>query len=73
MSITNEEKIAKKLIDLLSDIRVDLHLVGYYFANLASKGAFLRLEEVQVSAQETVEDSHDREKHYHHIIELGKD
>lgn len=73
MSITNEEKVAKKLIELLSDIRIDLHLVGYYFANLATKGAFLRLEEIQASAEETVEDSFDREKHYNHIISLGKD
>jgi len=73
MSITDEEKVAKKLIDLLSDIRIDLHLVGYYFANLASKGAFLRLEEIQASAEETLEDSHDRERHYNHIISLGKD
>jgi hypothetical protein len=72
-TMTDEEKIAQKLIDLLSDIRIDLHLVGYYFANLASKGAFLRLEEVQASAEGTVEDSFDREAHYRHIIDLGKD
>ena len=72
-TMTNEEKVAIKLIDLLSDIRIDLHLVGYYFANLASKGAFLRLEEIQASAEDTVEDSFDREAHYRHIIDLGKD
>lgn len=72
-TITDEEKIAKKLIHLLSDIRTDLHLVGYYFANLASKGAFLRLEEIQASAEETIEDSFDRERHYNHIVTLGKD
>lgn len=72
-TITDEEKIAQKLIHLVSDIRTDLHLVGYYFANLASKGAFLRLEEIQASAEETIEDSFDREAHYRHIIDLGKD
>jgi hypothetical protein len=71
--MTNEEKVAIKLIDLLSDIKIDLHLVGYYFANLASKGLFLRLEAVQASAEETIEDSFDREAHYRHIVTLGKD
>jgi len=71
--ITEEEKVAKKLIDILSDIRLDLHLIGYYFANLATMGAFMRLEEVIVSADETRETANDREKHYAHLIDLGKD
>ena len=73
MSITREEKIAEKLIALLSDIRIDLTLVGYYFANIASKGAFLRLEEVLDSAEDTIESAGDRDKHYEHIVTLGKD
>lgn len=73
MSITDEERIALKLIDLLSDIRVDLTLVGYYFAGSASKGAFLRLEEVLGSAQETIESAGDRQKHWEEIYRLGKD
>ena len=73
MSITDEEKVALKLIDLLSDIRIDLTLVGYYFANIATKGAFLRLEEVLGSAEETKESAGDREKHWEEIYRLGKD
>jgi hypothetical protein len=73
MTITDEEKAAKKLVEILSDIRTDLHLVGYYFANLASRGMFIRLEEIQASAQEVVDDSNDREKHYNHLITFGKD
>ena len=71
--ITEEEKVAKKLIDILSDIRLDLHLIGYYFANLATMGAFMRLEEVIVSADETRETANDREKHYAHLVDVGKD
>lgn len=71
--LTDEERVAKKLIDLLADIRLDLHLIGYYFANLATLGAFLRLEEVMVSADETRETANDRAKHYEHIVDLGKD
>jgi hypothetical protein len=73
MSITREEKIAERLITLLSDIRIDLTLVGYYFASIASKGAFLRLEEVLDSAEETIENAGDRNKHYQHMVTLGKD
>lgn len=71
--LTDEERVAKKLIDLLADIRLDLHLIGYYFANLATLGAFMRLEEVVVSADETRETANDRDKHYAHIVDLGKD
>jgi len=70
---TDEEKIAEKLISLLSDIRLDLNLIGYYFANIATRGAFLRLEEVIESAEETKESRFDREKHWEEIIRLGKD
>ena len=73
MRLTDEEKVASKLIDLLADIRLDLTLVGYYFANIATKGAFLRLEEVIDSAEETAAGANDREKHYEHIVSLGKD
>lgn len=73
MSMTDEERIAKKLITLLSDIRIDLTLVGYYFANIATVGGFLRLEEVLDSAQDSIDKSRDRERHYEHIVTLGKD
>lgn len=73
MKLTDEEKTAMKLIDLLSDLRQDLHLIGYYFANLATKGIMIRLEEVITSATETQETAHDREAHYRHIVTLGKD
>lgn len=73
MKLTDEEKTAMKLVDLLSDLRQDLHLIGYYFANLATKGIMIRLEEVICSATETQETANDREAHYRHIVELGKD
>jgi len=70
---TEEEKVAEKLISLLSDIRLDLTMIGYYFANIATKGAFLRLEEVIESSKETEESRFDRDKHWEEIIRLGRD
>lgn len=73
MKLTDEEKVAGKLIHLLADIRLDLSLIGYYFANIATRGAFLRLEEVISSAEATADKAEDREAHYAHIVDLGKD
>jgi hypothetical protein len=72
-TLTDEEKTAIKLADLLSDLRQDLHLIGYYFASLASKAIMIRLEEVIMSATETQETAHDREAHYHQLIRMGRD
>lgn len=71
MSITDEEKVAKGIIKLLSNIHLDLTLIGYYFANLATRGDFMRLDEVHSSAQETADSAHDRNKHYEQMIRLG--
>ena len=71
--ITDEEKTAKGIIKLLSDIHLDLTMIGYYFANLATRGDFMRLDEVHSSAQETVDTANDKNRHYSQMITLGKD
>lgn len=73
MKRTDEEKVAQGIIKDLGDIHLDLTMTGYYFANLATKGDFLRLEEVYSSAKDTADSSDDKTKHYERMIRLGSD
>jgi hypothetical protein len=51
MKITEEEKVAIKISDLLSDIRLDIDEIGASFTDLASIAMFLRLEQLYNSAK----------------------
>lgn len=41
---TNEEKAASKIADIVSDLRIDLDMVGYYLVTNERRVAFRRLE-----------------------------
>jgi hypothetical protein len=56
--ITNEEKVAKQLTTMLSDIRIDLDLVGYYLVQLSPNVIYNRLMVVADSAEEAKENQH---------------
>jgi len=72
-TLTDEEKTAIKLIDLLSDLRHDLDLIGYYFASLASKTIMIRFDEVIESAYRSAGEVRDRREYHEELIRLGKD
>jgi hypothetical protein len=61
--ITNEEKEANKLAEILSDLRIDLELVGAYFAQNVSSTLYNRLQIVYETAQEIKEEQNER-NHY---------
>jgi hypothetical protein len=61
--ITNEEKEANKLAELLSDLRLDLELVGVYFAQNVGSTLYNRLQIVYETAQEIKEEQNER-NHY---------
>lgn len=54
--MSNELRIANKLSDLVSDLRLNLDLVGIYFSEVSNNTTFRRLSEVIESAQ------HEKEK-----------
>jgi hypothetical protein len=62
--ITPEEKIALKLSDIVSDLRIDLDRVGIYLARTAPKVSFNRLIEIAESAQHEKESNEFRNSHY---------
>lgn len=49
--ITDEEKLAMKLSDLVSDLRLDLELAGQYFARGTRTVGYNRLMVLAESAQ----------------------
>jgi rubrerythrin len=57
---TQEEKQAKKLAEILSDLRLDLDLVGFYFAQNVGSTLYNRLQIVYETAQEIKETKNDR-------------
>lgn len=50
--ITNEEKQANKIADILSDLRLDLEMVGYYFGQNVGATLYNRLLIVLERAEE---------------------
>lgn len=47
---TNEEKVALKVISLLSDFMLDTKMLGFYLARVAPKEIISRMHEVADSA-----------------------
>jgi hypothetical protein len=59
--ITTEEKIAIKLTDVVSDLRLDLDMTGRYLAGLAPNVSFRRLSEIVEAAEYERERMYDRQ------------
>jgi hypothetical protein len=53
--VTEEEKVAVKLGNMVSDLRVDLELVGEYLAKSQPYVVYNRLQVIAESAKETKE------------------
>lgn len=62
--ITEEEKIAKRLENLLCDLRVDIEQVGRYLARTSTTVGYNRLMTVAESAQFERESKHERDNQY---------
>lgn len=61
--ITDEEKVVIKLNSLLSDLRVDLEMVGRYLARQSPTVVYNRLITVAESAQYEKEENHNEYKY----------
>lgn len=53
--ITDEEKVAVKIGNIVADLRVDLELVGEYLAKSQSYVVYNRFQTIAESAKETKE------------------
>ena len=57
---TKEEKVAKTMVDLVTDLTLDLDQVGRYVGEQASTVIYNRLDTVLDSARETKEEQIDK-------------
>jgi hypothetical protein len=62
--MTPEERIAKRLSDIVSDVRIDLDLVGVYLARTSPSVPYNRLREIIESAQHEKEHNEFTATHY---------
>lgn len=56
--ITQEEKVAKQLTNILADLRLDLDMVGQYLVQLSPTLIYNRLITLTESAEYTKENQH---------------
>jgi len=70
--VTREEKVAQKLVDMLTDLRLDLDMVGIYFSQLARLTTFARFETMYESAKEHRENTGSRQAHYEYIRNINR-
>mgnify|MGYP003655613689 FL=1 len=68
---TREEVIAKKIIDFLSDIRLDLDMIGLYFGKYARITIWKRLEHIYETAKHHREQEQDTDAHYEYIKNIN--
>jgi hypothetical protein len=61
--MTQEEKIAKKLSDIVSDVRIDLDLVGQHLARAFPNLTYRRLSIIIEAAEQEKESNYDRISH----------
>lgn len=58
--ITKEEREVTKLANILSDLRLDLEMMGYYLAMNVSSVVYNRLQIMSEKAKQTKEEEYDR-------------
>ena len=68
---TREEAITHKLIDILSDLRTDLDMIGLYFGRYARLTVYRRLEHIYEVAREHRENADSREAHNEYIKNIN--
>lgn len=66
--MTEEEKIAKKLSLIVSDLRLDLDLIGSYLASIAPTTSYNRLQVIAESAEHEKERINDRISFGNHTL-----
>ena len=69
--ITREETVSAKIIDLISDLRLDLDMVGLYFGRYARLAMYLRLEHIYHTAKHHRENKDDHKAHYESIKNIN--
>ena len=68
---TREEVIAEKIVDFLSDLRLDLDLIGLYLGRYVRITIWNRLEHIYEVAKYHREKEDDIDEHYEYIKNIN--
>ena len=68
---TREEVVSAKIIEFLSDLRLDLDMVGLYFGKYARTVIWKRLEHIYEVAKSHREKENDPKEHYEYIRNIS--
>lgn len=68
---TREQQVAKRIIDFLSDMRLDLDMVGLYFGRYARIVIYNRLQHIAEVAKHHHEKEDDPKEHYEYIKNIN--
>jgi hypothetical protein len=68
---TREEVIAEKIVDFLSDLRLDLDLIGLYLGRYVRITLWKRLEYIYETAKHYREKEEDINEHYEYINNIN--
>jgi hypothetical protein len=62
MRITQDERVAKRILDALNDYTLDTRMIGYYIFRIAPMDLFLKLQEIMEGIDEAIEAENTRER-----------
>ena len=68
---TREESVANKIIELISDLRIDLDMVGLYFGRYARLVIYRRFEHIYETAKYHREHESNPKEHYEYIKNIN--
>jgi hypothetical protein len=69
---TREEVVAKKFIDFLADMRLDLDMIGLYFGKYARITIWNRLEHIYEVAKHHRNSAENVKEHYDYIRNINQ-
>jgi hypothetical protein len=61
--LTNEERVAMKMADLMCDLRLDIDMVGVYFSQSAPYVAYSRFQYMAETAKDERENVNERHQY----------
>ena len=62
MRITQNERVAKKILDALNDYTLDTYMIGYYIFRFAPMDLFIKLQEIMTGIDNAIEHENKRER-----------
>jgi hypothetical protein len=62
MRLTQDERVAKRILDAINDYTLDTRMIGYYIFRIAPMDLFIKLQEIMAGIDEAIETENTRER-----------